>query len=74
MGKAKCRDWLGVERRRRSRIDRAGTDPPHVWRAFTGPAGRCFSEGAAAGLMTKSRALHGDFAWRRAVSAPEHAG
>lgn len=29
MGKATILEWLGVEMRPRSRIDLAGTDPPH---------------------------------------------
>ena len=59
-------DRLGSERRRRSRIDRSAPTR-HVRRApaVIGPAGPFFGDGGALGLMTKSRAFPGVFAWLR---------
>jgi hypothetical protein len=45
-----------------------------VHRATCSQIGRAGADPPAVGLLTKSRALCGDFEWRKAVSAPEHAG
>jgi hypothetical protein len=70
-------DRLGSQRRRRSRIDRGRRRPATcVAPALIGPAGQCFGDrdGGALGLMTKSRAFPGVFAWRKGASALEHSG
>jgi len=58
-------DRFGSDRRRRSRIDRVGADPPRASGLQSLVRPDRSSATAALGLMTKSRAFPGDSAWRR---------